>query len=117
MLLVDCGATDLSKFGNFDDSFKSETNYIELANGLKSNNVALQSGGVKMTLMDDNEKYVNVILKNTLYIPSYTQDIFSAQGATGKGASVIFKPECARLTYKDDTNFDITNRDRYRPIY
>ena len=57
-----------------------------------------------MTLMDDNEKYVNVILKNTLYIPSYPQDIFSVQASTGKGASVIFKPECARLTYKDGTN-------------
>ena len=34
------------------------------------------------------------------------------QAATGKGASVIFKPECARITYKDGTNFDITKRDR-----
>ena len=72
----------------------------------------LKRGDVKKTLMDDNEKYVSVFFqKNTLYIPSYPQYIFSVQVATGRGASVIFEPASARLTYRDGTNIDIAKRD------
>ncbi len=45
-LLVDCGATahiitDESKFSSFDQSFRPESHYTELADGTRSNNVAL----------------------------------------------------------------------------
>ena len=65
-----------------------------------------------MTLKDDNEKYVNVILTNTYTFRHIRQYIFSVQAATGKGANVIFRPEYARLTYIDGTNFVTTKRDR-----
>ena len=112
MLLVDCGATthiitDESKFVNFDDSFKPEQHYIELANGSRSNNIAEKRGDVKMTLIDSGGKNVNAILKNALFIPSYPQDIFSVQAATERGASVTFQPNSAELVYRDGTTFDI----------
>ncbi|XP_068723494.1 uncharacterized protein [Montipora capricornis] len=79
-LQVDCGATthiinDESKFSNFDDKFAPEKHYIELADGTRSNNVALKRGDVEITIMDTTVtgKRVNATLKNALYIPTYPQ--------------------------------------------
>ena len=79
--LVDCGATthiinDESKFSKFDDKFAPEKHYIELADGTRSNNVALKRGDVEITIMDTTGKCVNARLKNALYIPTYPQNIF-----------------------------------------
>jgi len=117
MLLVDCGATahiitDESKFTNFDESFKPEKHYTELANGTRSNNIALKRGDVNLTVMDVNGRRVDTSLKNALYIPSYPQDIFSVQAATEKGASVTFSPDYAELVSKDGTIFNIEKHDR-----
>ena len=111
-LLVDCGATthiinDESKFSNFDDKFAPEKHYIELADGTRSNNVALKRGDVEITIMDTTGKRVNATLKNALYIPTYPQNIFSVQAATERGASVSFNPDSAELVYKDGTKFNI----------
>ena len=51
-LLVDCGATahivtDDSNFCYIDEAFKPDDHYIELADGTKSNNIALKRGNVK----------------------------------------------------------------------
>ena len=48
-LLVDCGATshiisDRPKFVSFDESFKAENHFIELADGSKTNGVVLGRG-------------------------------------------------------------------------
>jgi len=117
VLLVDCGATshiitDKSKFTSFDESFRPETHYIELANGSRSNNVALKRGDVRVTLVDTDRKPVDVTLQGALYIPSYPQDIFSVQAATGRGSSVTFKPDSANLVYGDGTMFDIEKHGR-----
>jgi len=109
-LLVDCGTTahiitDKSRFIPFDESFRPDKHYIELANGTKSNNVAFARGDVSIRNVDG--RYFNVLLTNALYIPSYPQNIFSVQAATTKGASVIFEPDHAHLIYKDGTKFDI----------
>ena len=109
---MDCGATahiitDQSKFSSFDQTFRPESHYIELADGTRSNNVALKRGNVNLPITDSTGRCVNASLKNALYIPSYPQDIFSVQAATEKGASVIFHPQSAELISKDGTKFNI----------
>ena len=116
-LLVDCGATthiitDESKFTRFDESFKPERHYIELADGTRSNNVALKRGDVSIDIVDTDGRRVNAELKKALYIPSYPQDIFSVQAATEKGASVVFQPNSAELIYKDGTKFNVEKQGR-----
>jgi len=111
-LLVDCGATshvftDASKFANFDKQFDLQKHFIELADGTKANNVAVERGSVKLTMNSSDGKCVNAELENALYIPSYPQDIFSVQAATEKGSTVVFRPESAELITPDGTKFDI----------
>ena len=102
-LLVDCGATshiinDMSMFHKLDKSFKPDKHYIELANGERSNNVALKRGTAKMKFVDSRGKYVDIVLTNALYVPTFPQNIFSVQAATNKGASVSFQPDSAQLS-------------------
>ena len=116
-LLMDCGASthiinDESKFSKFDDKFAPEKQYIELADGTQSKNVALKRGDVEMTIMDTTGKLVNATLKNTLYITTYPQNIFSVQAATERGTSVSFNPDSAELVYKDGTKFNIDKHGR-----
>ena len=111
-MLVDCGATahiitDKSMFISFDESFQPDRHYIELANGTKSNNIALARGDAAVQLKDVGGRLINAKLENALFIPSYPQNIFSVQAATTKGASVTFEPDRAHLIYKDCTRFDI----------
>ena len=46
-------------------------------------------------------------LDDTLYIPSFPQDIFSIRAATKKGSTVTFGPESSELITKDGTRFPI----------
>ena len=92
-LLVDCGATthiinDISKFITFDTRFESDKHFIELANGSKSNNIALKRGNANVQLYDINGKCVQVMLENALYVPTYPQNIFSIHAATKKGVTI-----------------------------
>jgi hypothetical protein len=116
-LLVDCGATthvmtDVSKFTCFDEYFDPEKHFTELADGTKANNIALKRGNVKMTLNTSTGKAVTAELENTLYVPSYPQNIFSVQAATEKGSTVVFRPDSAELITADGTKFDIEKRGR-----
>ena len=115
--MVDCGATthivtDKSKFVQFDESFVAENHYIELADGSRTNGVVSGKGTASVLLHDSEGKPHKVQLENALYVPSYNQDIFSVQAATGKGASVEFKPESAELSTPDGTRFEIEKQDR-----
>ena len=121
-LLVDCGATahivtNDSNFCYVDKDFKPEDHYIELADGTKSNNVALKRGNVKVQLHDECGKVVDTTLENCLYIPSYPQDIFSVQAATEKGARVNFCPDSAELIANNGTKFDIQKNGRLYYLY
>ena len=114
-LLVDCGATthivnDLAQFICFDKNFNPDEHYIELADGSRSNNIALKKGMAKVTLQGTNGKAYNIGLENCLYIPSYKQNIFSVHAATEKGASVEFSNNAGSLTTKDGTKFEIKKR-------
>ena len=105
-LLVDCGATTHivhdSKFTRFNQQFNPEHYYIELADGSRSNNVALKRGDANVELCDGHGNVQTALLKNALYVPSYKQDIFSVQAATSRGATVSFTPDRA-----NGTEFDI----------
>ncbi|XP_014667772.1 PREDICTED: uncharacterized protein LOC106809274 [Priapulus caudatus] len=111
-MLVDCGATahivtDKSKFVKFNKNFVPARHYMELANGDRSNNVALARGDAKITIVDNKGRQVDALLNNTLYIPTYPQDIFSVQAATEMGATITFLPDSAQLVHRDGTKFDI----------
>ena len=97
---------------NFDESFDPNKHFIELADGSKSNNVALKKGTVKVEMRTSDGKRVDAKLENALYVPSYSQDIFSVQAATEKGSTVVFRPESAELITPDGTKFDIEKRGR-----
>ena len=111
-LLVDCGATthivnDLSRFISFDENFDPKSHVIELADGNKVNNIALNRGSTCVSLIDSNGNKRDGILGNALYVPSFKQNIFSVQAATEKGASIEFGKEFAKLINDDGTVFDI----------
>ena len=47
-----------------------------------------------------------------MYVPSYTQQIFSVQAATTKGACVELRPNSAQLVSSDGTKFHIEKKGR-----
>ena len=57
--------------------------------------------------MIKKKKKRQTVLENTLYIPSFKQNIFSVQCATNRGSTVKFKENTAELKYKDGTIFKI----------
>ena len=121
-LLVDCGATthivnDKSKFINFDKNFNSEVHFIELADGTRHNNIALERGDAEVLLYDKLGNQHNVTLQNALYVPSFSQDIFSVQAASENGASISFQPGQAFLSACDGTQFDIQKKGRLYYLY
>ena len=98
-LLVDCGATThvVNKDAYFideDPKFNPAEHFIQLADGSRSNNVALKKGTVIVHMRAQSGKMVKVKLENTLYIPTYPQNIFSVQAATQKGATIKFHHDC-----------------------
>ena len=85
-LLVDTGATahilnEKSKFLKFDDKFKPENHYIELADGSRACGIVSAKGRAKVLLHDLEGVPHEVFLEDALYIPSYKQNIFSVQGS------------------------------------
>ena len=112
--LVDCGATSHivtndACFINIDQNFNPNEHYIELADGSKSNNIALKRGEVRIFLQDNKGNLNNIILQNVLYIPSYPQNIFSVQSATARGAIIHFQPNSAELI-ANNSIFNITEK-------
>lgn len=111
-LMVDTGATshiitDINKFKSFDDTFKSETHSVELADGTLCRGVAQRKGDAKVFLIDSAGRRCKTTLRGALFIPSYPQEIFSVKSATASGAAVIFKQGEEKLRHKDGTIFNI----------
>ena len=50
-----------------------------------------------MKFVDSRGEFVDIVLTNALYVPTFPQTIFSVQAATDKGASVSFQPDSAQL--------------------
>jgi DNA-dependent RNA polymerase auxiliary subunit epsilon len=116
-ILVDCGATthivhDLNRFTKFDTEFRPENHFIELADGKRSNNVALKRGDAEVDICDVDGNTHKALLKDALYVPSYKQDIFSVHAAVSRGATVSFSPDNAKLVSSDGTEFKIEQEGR-----
>ncbi|TWW54052.1 hypothetical protein D4764_0263800 [Takifugu flavidus] len=110
--MVDTGATshvitDVQKFLKFDESFQPQNHTVELADGTRTNGVALRRGDAEATLVDREGKRMKATLKKALYVPTYPQDIFSVKAATTNGASVNFREGHSELIHKSGTRFDI----------
>jgi len=109
-----------NKDNNFtfvDSSFNHADHYIELADGSRSNNIALKRGTVAVYLETSDGQTAKVYLENTLFIPTYPQNIFSVQAATKKGASIKFNEHAAELITADGTKFEIEQHRRLYCLY
>lgn len=115
-MLVDTGATshivtkDILK--RVDGNFKPAKHFMELADGTRSNNVAVKRGDAEVMLKDEKGRHVKAVLKGALFIPSYPQDIFSVKAATSNGAEVKFSQDQSKLVHKDGTTFIIEEHER-----
>lgn len=78
-------------FKTFDDTFKSESHCVQLADGTLYTAVAHRKGDAEVLLIDYNGRRCRTTLRDALFIPSYPQGIFSVRSATSSGAKVIFK--------------------------
>ena len=101
-ILVDTGASahiinDKEKFVRFDENFDSKHHSIELADGSRATNVVKGKGDAQILLHDIHGNESCVVLKNSLYIPSYEQDILSVTSVTENGGSVKFTSNFAKL--------------------
>ena len=115
-LLLDSGATshivvDRRNFVSFDENFKADNHFIELADGSRAN-VVLGKGNARFQLHDVNGNPHEVTLSNALYIPSYKQNIFSVSAAIDKGASINLDKGGKYFKARDGTTFDIQQKGR-----
>ncbi|KAK3784574.1 hypothetical protein RRG08_003382 [Elysia crispata] len=104
-LLVDSGASvhivnDKSKFRRFSENFKPSDHVIELADGSRNRNLALGQGEVEMDILNSDGNRCSITLENALYVPSFSQNIFSVTAATEKGATIIFSENSGKLLPK-----------------
>ena len=115
-MLVDTGATSHIVTKDIlirtDDGFNPAKHCMQLADGTRSNNVALKRGDAEVILKDVNGEPVKALLKGALFIPSYPQDIFSVKAAISNGAEIKFSQEQSELVYKDGTKFTVEEHER-----
>ncbi|XP_041859025.1 cytochrome P450 2K6-like [Melanotaenia boesemani] len=105
-LMVDSGATkhiitDIERFVEFDSSFKPQSHILELADGERTSGIALKKGTAKVHTRDSKGRNVTMLLEGALYVPSFSQDIFSVKAATSKGATIIFKEGQNQLIHRN----------------
>jgi hypothetical protein len=110
LLLVDSGCSshiknDDSEMTNIKQDFKPHSHTVELADGTKQSGVALKRGDVPVNLRDDHGRVMPSVLRDTLYIPSFPQDIFSVNKAVEAGAEVTFGKNSKMVC--GDTSFQI----------
>ena len=101
-----------SNFIDIDKTFRLNKDFIKLADGSRSNNLAKKKGTVSISLQSSDGKIVSAKLDNVLYVPSFPQCIFSAQASKKKGAKVNFDDDRAELISTDGTKFPIEQHGR-----
>ena len=114
-MLVDSGATShivnsSDEFVKFDKKFNPEKHSLELADGRKVQGLVCEKGAVSVNLTKSDGEKCNTTLNNTLFIPSFPQEIFSISSATKNGAMVTFKENSGEVTLKDGTSFNISRK-------
>ena len=113
-LLVDCGATchiinDKKHFTSYDDTFIPDKHFIELADGKRSNKIAIAKGTAKFTIVDSNGIPHSITLKNALLAPIFPTSLFSVRAAIENGAKIVFAKESATLC-AGKTTFNLERR-------
>ncbi|GFR82275.1 CCHC-type zinc finger, nucleic acid binding protein a [Elysia marginata] len=83
---------------------------FKFADGSRSDDLIKNIGDAKIQIVDKNGQSHTAILRNTLYIPSFSQDIFSVRAATQNGATVSFARNSGNL-HSHGTNFPISKRE------
>ena len=115
-LLVDCGATahiinDRSKFVNFDDEFDSDSHFIELADGSRTNGIVQGRGKTQVLIHDSKGGKRKVMLENA-YTCHHINKTYSRYRLLLRHASVSFTQNSAELRALDGTTFDIEKQGR-----
>ena len=87
-------------FTSYDDTFDPKHHFIELADGRRSNDLAIARGDAKFTLRDTHGNTADVILKGALLAPKFPTSLFSVRAATDAGAEVVFIKGAAELIAK-----------------
>jgi len=82
-----------------------------MADGHKTNQLAVAKGIAQFTITDDNNMEQRVHLKDALLAPTIPTSLFSVHAATQKGAKVNFSKEKNILTV-DRTTFPIMPKGR-----
>ena len=77
-----------------------------MADGTKTNEVALKRDDAEICLVNANGNKESVTLKGALFIPSYPQDIFFVKSATANWAAITFQKNKNELIYKNGTKFN-----------
>ncbi|KAL1268501.1 hypothetical protein QQF64_033864 [Cirrhinus molitorella] len=83
--------------------FKPQSHILELAGGERASGIALKKGTAKLRLKDNKGRVVDIMLMEALYVPPFSQDIFSVKAAIAHGATVIFKEGQNMLIHKNAT--------------
>ncbi|CAL4064652.1 unnamed protein product [Meganyctiphanes norvegica] len=113
-LLVDSGASahivnDYDKFVTWESDFNPASHSIELADGTKSAGMVKGRGNAQVRVKATDGECYEIMLFNSLYMPSYKQSILSVASA-GKGeVSFNFAKETL-MKMKDGTTFNIVKR-------
>ena len=105
--LIDCGATthivnDLKYFVRTDKNFNHKGHTIQLADNSRQTGLVVAKGDAKIHLHDSRGKLREVILKDTLCIPKFKQNILSV---TARGMKIIFTNQENKIITPDGTVF------------
>ena len=81
-ILLDTGASihiicNNKYFSKFNETFNSEVNFLEMADGSKSNKIIKGYGTAKIPLTDIHGSNQHIIFKKCLYVPSFRKNIIS----------------------------------------
>ena len=98
LFLVDSGATSHvvckdTSFISTDDSFIPQNHSITLADGSKTNGMAVKKGTIKLSLENSEGEIIVGVLEGVLHVPSYPQNIFSVKAALKMKTSVHFNAD------------------------
>ena len=112
--LVDSGATahimtSKNNFVHLDENFRPENHVLELANGDQTQGIVQGKGEAIINVKDAVGKSHNIVLKDTLFIPSFKQNIISVTAATSDGATFNFLEDSAHMNLKNH-NFIISRQ-------
>ena len=101
---------DQTKFISFDGDYLPENHYVELANGMKINDLCQGRGTARVDIRDTNGKLRSAVLSNVLYVPTFPFNIFSVKSATKNGAVFTFGGKTGMMRSPNGTNFPISSR-------